>query len=116
MKSQPNNRLIAKVIIIGLAIAVLSYLFHPEAGQFYVTINGQPIADPLIQFAAIPTFLVFVGLTVILAALLLLGVGLLMFLGVSFAALLACALIAPYFWPVLLIIFLVIAIMSINHT
>jgi energy-converting hydrogenase Eha subunit A len=70
MRSKPNNRLIVKVIIIGIAVAVSSYLFHPEAGQFSVTSNGQPIADPLIQFAAIPTFLVFIGLTVILTALL----------------------------------------------
>ncbi|MGZ8163540.1 MAG: DUF1993 family protein, partial [Methylobacter sp.] len=29
MKDQRNNRLITKVLIIGVLIAVLSYLFHP---------------------------------------------------------------------------------------
>jgi energy-converting hydrogenase Eha subunit A len=115
MESKRNKRLVIRVFIIGLAIAMLSYLFHPEIGQLSVMVNGEPIADPMVRFAAVPTFLIIMGLAVILTVLLFFGIGLFMFLGAGFIALMACVLMAPYIWPVLLIIFLIIALMSFTH-
>ncbi len=115
MAQKRNIRLITKVLIIGAAIAVLSYLFHPEVGQLSVMINGQPISEPLVRIAAIPTFLVIMGLAVILTIMLFLGIGVFMFLGALFIALTVCIMLAPYFWPVLMMIFLLIAVMSISH-
>lgn len=115
MEAQRNTKLITKVLIVGAVIAVLSYLFHPEVGQLSVIINGQPIPDSLVSFAAIPTFLVILGLTIILTVLLFLGIGVFMFLGTLFVALAVCFVMAPYFWPVLVIIFLIIALMSFSH-
>jgi hypothetical protein len=115
MKNKGNIKLITKVFIIGAVIAVLSYLFHPEVGQLSVMVNGQPIADPLVRFAAIPTFLVIMGLAIALTLLLFLGIGVFMFVGALFFALMVCFVMAPYFWPVLLIIFLIIALMSFGH-
>ncbi|MGJ0486262.1 MAG: hypothetical protein ACR65R_17260, partial [Methylomicrobium sp.] len=79
-----NMRLITKVLIIGALIAVLSYLFHPDVGQLSVMINGQPVAEPLVRIAAIPTFLMIMGLAAILTIMLFLGIGVFMFLGALF--------------------------------
>ncbi|MGZ8223949.1 MAG: hypothetical protein ACXW0H_02555 [Methylobacter sp.] len=111
MKDQRNNRLITKVLIIGVLIAVLSYLFHPGAGQLSMMINGEPVADPLVHFAAIPTLLAVIFITGILTLLLFFGVGILMFLAALIFAMLGIGLVAPYFWPILLIIFLITALM-----
>ncbi len=116
MEYKRNTKLITKVLTVGVAIAVLSYLFHPEVGQLNVILNGQPIADPLVRFAAIPTFLVILGLTVILTILLFIGIGMFMFLGAIFVSLAFCFVMAPYFWPVLAIIFLIIVLMSIDSS
>ncbi|WP_374087124.1 hypothetical protein [Methylomicrobium lacus] len=78
-------------------------------------INGQPVAEPLVRIAAIPTFLMIMGLAAILTIMLFLGIGVFMFLGALFIALMVCIMLAPYFWPVLVMIFLLIAVMSISH-
>lgn len=101
MESKRNNRLITKVLIIGAVIAVLSYLFHPEAGQLSIVINGQPIAEPLVRFAAVPTFVMIMGLAITFVVLLFLGIGVFMFLGLLFIAFAVCVIMVPYFWPVL---------------
>jgi hypothetical protein len=115
MGAKRNTKLISKVFKVGGVIAVLGYLFHPEVGQLSVMVNGEPIADPLVRFAAIPTFLVMMGLTVALVILLFLGIGTFMFLGAIFFTLTVCFVMAPYFWPVLAIIFLIIGLMSFDH-
>lgn len=115
MQAKRNTTMITKVFIVGVVIAILSYLFHPEVGQLSVTLNGQPIAEPLVRFAAIPTFLVIMGLAVTLTILLFMGIGVFMFLGTLFFALMICFVMAPYFWPVLVIVFLIIALMSFSH-
>ncbi len=96
MQAKRNIWLITKVPIIGAVIAVLSYLFHPEVGQLSVIVNGQPIADPLVRLAAIPTFLAVMGLAVVLAILLFMGVGVFMSFGGLFFALMLCLVMAPY--------------------
>jgi len=112
MEHQPNNKLMTKVLIVGLVIAILSYLFHPDVGQFSIMMNGEPVADPLVRFAAIPTFLVIMLITGVLMVLLFLGVGVFIFMAATFIALLGIAVAVPFFWPILLIIFLIIALMS----
>ena len=114
MKPQPNHNLITKVLVVGLVIGILSYLFHPDVGQFSIMMNGEPVASPLVRFAALPTFLVIMLITGILMALLFLGMGLFLFMVATLVALLGIAIIVPFFWPILLIIFLIIALMSLR--
>ena len=114
MKPQRNHNLITKVLIVGLFIGILSYLFHPDVGQFSIMMNGQPVASPLVRFAAIPTFLVIMLITGMLMALVFLGAGALLFIVATFIALLGIAVVMPFFWPILLIIFLFIALMSLR--
>ena len=116
MEQQRNNKLMIKVLIVGLVIAILSYLFHPDVGQFSIMINGEPVADPFVRFAAIPAFLVIMLITGVLMLLLFLGVGVFIFMAATFIALLGIAVVVPFFWPILLIIFLIIALMmSFSH-
>ena len=115
MEHQHNTKLMTKVLIVGLLIAILSYLFHPDVGQFSIMMNGEPVADPLVRFAAIPTFLVIMLITGVLMVLLFLGAGVFMFMAAMFIALLGIAVAVPFFWPILLIIFLIIALMSFSH-
>ena len=115
MEHQRNHKLITKVLIVGLAIAILSYLFHPDVGQFSIMMNGEPVADPLVRFAAIPTFLVIMLFTGVLMVLLFLGVGVFLFIAAMFIAFMGLAVAVPFFWPILLIIFLIIALMSFSH-
>jgi hypothetical protein len=112
MEHQNNHTLITKVLIVGLVIAILSYLFHPDVGQFSLMMNGKPVADPLVRFAAIPTFLVVMLITGVLMVLLFLGVGVFLFMAATFIALMGIAIAVPFFWPILLIIFLIIALTS----
>lgn len=115
MQRNRNNHLIIRILLIGGLLASLIYLFHPEAGQFSVMINGEPVADPLVRFAAIPTILAvlfFIGILMVLAFI---GVGLLMFLGALLFLLFGVFIVAPYSWPMLVIIFLMIALMSLGE-
>jgi hypothetical protein len=115
MKNKCNTRLLTKILTIGLMIAVLSYLFHPDVGQLSVIYNGQPVADPLVRFAAIPTFMLIIGLAGFLALMLFFGLGIFVFMGALLGVLMVSVVIAPYFWPVLMIIMLIIALMSFSH-
>jgi hypothetical protein len=112
MEYQRNKKLMIKVLIVGLVIAILSYLFHPDVGQFSIMINGEPVADPLVRFAAIPAFLVIMLITGVLMGMLFLGVGVFIFMAATFIALLGIAVVVPFFWPILLIIFVIIVLMS----
>jgi hypothetical protein len=115
MENQRKNKLMTKVFVIGLVVAILSYLFHPEVGQFSITMNGEPVADPLVHFAAIPSFLVIMLITVVLMVMLFVGVGVFLFIAALFIAFSALAVAEPFFWPILLIIFLIIVLMSFSH-
>jgi hypothetical protein len=109
------DKLVIKVFVVGVVIAILSYLFHPEVGQFSLMLNGSPVAEPLVRFAAIPTFLVIMLVTGILMVLLFFGVGVFIFLIALFMAVLGIGFLVPFFWPILLIIFLIIMLTSFNH-
>ncbi len=116
MSKQHNNHLILKVLIIGGLITILVYLFHPGVGQFSLIINGEPVADPLVRFAAIPTLLIAMLFTGMLMFVAFLGVGMFMFIAALAFIMLGVFIVAPYFWPMLMIIFLVIALMSFGNT
>ena len=109
------GKLLIKVFAVGMVIAILSYLFHPEVGQFSLMLNGSPVAEPLVRFAAIPSFLVIMLVTGVLMVLLFMGVGVFIFLIAIFMALLGIGFLVPFFWPILLIIFLIIMLTSFNH-
>ena len=111
MEHQRNHKLMIKVLIVGLVIAVFSYLFHPDVGQFSLMMNGEPVADPLVRFTAIPAFLVIMLITGVLMVLLFFGVGVFIFMAAVFIAALAITVAVPFFWPILLIIFLIIVLM-----
>lgn len=107
MRQKRNKKLIAKVLIAGAITAILSYLFYPGTGQFGVMLNGEP--------AAVPTFLLIMIITGVLMVLLFLGVGVFMFLFALFVAVVGIFIMAPYFWPVLVIIVLMIALMAVSN-
>ena len=115
MSEQKNNQLILKTCIIGILIATLVYSFHPSVGQFSLSINGEPVADPLIRLAAIPTLLFTMVLTGILMILAFLGISAFMFIAAFIFVFLGILLLAPYFWPMLVIIYLLILLMSIGE-
>ena len=112
MSTSPNSHLFIKTVFLGGLLAALVYLFHPGVGQFTLLINGQPVAEPLFRLAAIPASLIVMAFIVVLAILATLGVGIMLFMGTLGFGLLAVLLIAPYFWPVLMIFCLIILIMS----
>lgn len=107
-----NAHLSLKILLLGGVLAALLYLFHPDVGQFNLLINGRPVAEPLFRLAAIPALLLLALFIGILSALAMLGVGMLIFMGVLGFALLGILIIAPYFWPVLLLFILLILILS----
>ncbi|AEF99260.1 hypothetical protein [Methylomonas methanica] len=112
MAANNNTHLLLKILLLGGVLAALVYLFHPDVGQFNLLINGQPVAEPLFRLAAIPAVLLVMLFVGILSVLAMLGVGMLMFMGVLGFALLGVLVIAPYFWPVLLLFLVLILILS----
>ncbi len=113
--SQHENRniqLIIKILLTGILIAALIYFFHPATSQFSIVINGEPVADPLARLAVIPSILAVLFFTGILIILAFLGAGMMMFFGILSFILLSIFFIAPFSWPLLLIIFLMILLMS----
>lgn len=115
MRQKTDKKLIPKVLVIGAVIAVLSYLFDPGVGRLSVMLNGDPVAEPLVRFAAVPTFLLVMMITGVLMVLLFLGVGVFMLLAVMFVALIGVFIIAPYFWPVLVIVLLMMTLMTVGN-
>ncbi|OAI16350.1 hypothetical protein A1359_08390 [Methylomonas lenta] len=112
MSTKPNHHLLLKTLILGGLIAALVYLFHPGVGQFSLLINGQPVAEPLFRLAAIPALLLVMLFIGVLSVLAMLGVGMFIFMGVLGFSLLSILIIAPYFWPVLLVFLVIVLIMS----
>ncbi len=64
-----NFALLAKIVFIGVLIALLIYLFHPGVGQISLIINSEPVAEPLVPFAALTTVLLVLGITAVLGLL-----------------------------------------------
>lgn len=112
MKLNRDTPLIIKIVLIGGLLAMLLYLFHPAVGQFSIMIKGEPIAEPLIRLAALPTFFAVLFFTGILLVLAFLGIGIMVFLGTLLFLMLGIFFLAPYSWPILIIILLMIVLMS----
>ena len=115
MQPNQNINLISKTLLIGCFIASLIYFFHPEAEQFSIVVNGDPVAEPLVRFAIIPTILAVMIFTSILIVLAFFGIGLLIFLLALLFMIIGVVIIAPYSWPILVIVFLMIALMSLGN-
>ncbi len=62
MERKRKTKLIAKVLIVGAVIAILSYILHPDVGQLSILDNGKYIAEPLVRLAVILTILLFLGI------------------------------------------------------
>jgi hypothetical protein len=114
MQRKHNEKLIVAVLIVGAIIVILSYYFLPGAGQQSLMINGEAVTEPLARFAAGPTFLLIMIITGALMVLLFLGVGLFMFLLVLLMAVIGIFILAPYFWPVLIIVLLMITLITVG--
>ncbi len=115
MQTNRNSQLLIKILLMGILVVGLIYFFHPDTGQFSIFINGQPVADPLVRLAAIPTILTVLFFTGILMVLAFFGAGLLIFLGVLFFFMMGIFFMAPFSWPLLIIIFLMIVLMSFDN-
>ncbi len=112
MQQHQKKYSIIRILLLGSLIACLVYLFHPAVGSFNLVINGEPVAEPLARFAAIPTLLTVLFFTGLLMLLAFFGVGLMLFAGAFLFVMLGIFVVAPYFWPILVIIFLIIALLS----
>ena len=109
-----NTGLVLKIVLLGLLLGLLAYVFHPAVGHLSLTINGAPVADPLARIAALPAFLAILLLTVILAGLVIVGVGGLLLVGLALLGTAVIAMAVPYFWPVLVIVILAIGLASLD--
>ena len=92
------------------------YLFHPGSGQFSLIINGEPVSNPFIQLAAIPSLIAVLVFALIIALLVFLGVGLYVFFGVVLFAFIGVFMFSPYTWPLLLTVFIIIIVISAGNT
>lgn len=112
MPIRTHSHLSLKIIALGGIVAALLYLLHPGVGQLEILINGQPIAEPLFRLPALLVLLVAMLLVGGLSVLALFGVGMMVFFAALGFAMAGILLIAPYFWPVLLLFCMIIVIMS----
>ena len=78
--------------------------------------NGEPVADPLMRLAEIPTLLftlLFMGVIMMVAFL---GTSIAFFMAALGFVMIGLLFIAPYFSPILMIFILMILFMSIGNT
>lgn len=115
MWQKHHKKLIIRLLIVCAMVVIVSYLFHSGLGQFSVTINGEPVAEPLVRFAVVPTFLLVMIIAGALMVLLFLGFGVFMFLLALVMAVTGIFILAPYFWPVLIIILIMITLMTVAN-
>jgi hypothetical protein len=106
--------LVLKIVLLGLLLALLAYVFHPDGGHVSLTINGEPVTDPLARIAAVPAFLAIVLLTGLLAGLVILGMGTFLLIGLVLLGAVGIALAVPTFWPVLVIVILAVSLASLG--
>jgi len=109
-----KSGLILKIVLLGLLLALLVYVFHPDGGHVSLTINGEPVTDPLARIAAVPAFLAILLLTGLLAGLVILGMGTFLLIGLVLLGAAGIALAVPTFWPVLVIVILAVSLASLG--
>lgn len=49
-----RHPLIATVFVMGVLVALLSYLFHPDVGVLKLMVNGQPVDNALLALPPFP--------------------------------------------------------------
>ena len=111
---EKKSGLILKIVLLGLLLALLAYVFHPDGGHVSLTINGEPVTDPLARIAAVPAFLAVLLLTGLLAGLVILGMGTFLLIGLVLLGTAGIALAVPTFWPVLVIVILAVSLASLG--
>ena len=109
-----KSALIQKIVLLGLLLALLAYIFHPEGGHVSLTINGEPVTDPLARIAAIPAIVTILLLTSLLVGLVILGAGTFLLISLILLGTVGIALAIPTFWPVLLIVILAVGLASLG--
>jgi hypothetical protein len=109
-----RSGLILKIVLLGLLLALLVYVFHPDGGHVSLTINGEPVTDPLARIAAVPAFLAILLLTGLLAGLVILGMSTFLLIGLVLLGAAGIALAVPTFWPVLVIVILAVSLASLG--
>jgi hypothetical protein len=109
-----KSGLVLKIVLLGLLIALLAYVFHPDGGHVSLAINGEPVTDPLARLAVIPAFLAILILTGLLAGLVILGAGTFLLIGFVLLGTAGIALAVPTFWPVLIIVILAASLASLD--
>lgn len=115
MADKNTSGLLVKIALLGALLAFLAYLFHPATGHFSMTINGEPVADPLARSAVLPAFIGVLVFTVFLGMLVMLGVGTLILILFLVFGIAGIGLMAPYLWPLLVIILLVYLLASLGR-
>jgi hypothetical protein len=111
---EKKSGLILKIVLLGLLLALLAYVFHPDGGHVSLTINGEPVTDPLARIAAVPAFLAILLLTGLLAGLVILGMSTFLLIGLVLLGAAGIALAVPTFWPVLVIVILAVSLASLG--
>jgi hypothetical protein len=109
-----RSGLILKIVLLGLLLALLVYVFHPDGGHVSLTINGEQVTDPLARIAAVPAFLAILLLTGLLAGLVILGMSTFLLIGLVLLGAAGIALAVPTFWPVLVIVILAVSLASLG--
>lgn len=111
MQQRPHS-FIYTILFIALVVAALSYLFHPDVGMLQLMVNGQPVSEPWVHLAAIPSAIIVLLLIGGLSILLFMGMGLMLFMVALFFAMFGVFIVAPFFWPVLVVFFLLLLLLS----
>jgi hypothetical protein len=114
MKARRKTALIATILLIGGLLIGLAYLFHPDSGPFAVLINGRPVAEPLARIAVLPTLIVLLSIMAFLMLLVFFGVGLLLFAGALLLAVIGIGVVAPFLWPLLVIVLAAVILASLG--
>jgi hypothetical protein len=109
-----KTALVLKIVLLGVLLALLAYVFHPAVGHLTLTINGEPVADPLARIAALPALLAVLLLTGVLAGLVVVGVGGLLLISLALLGAAGIAIAVPYFWPVLVVAILAVGLASLG--
>ncbi len=115
MKLNAGSYLAIKVLLVGLIIAALVYLFHPDTGQFSLIVNGEPVTNSFIKLAALPSLLMVLFFTIIITLAAFFGVALYIFLFLLLFVFLSIFIMAPYAWPVLIVVFITIIAVSLGN-
>lgn len=107
-----TSMLSSKVILLGVLLIILLYLFHPVTGNMHMTINGEQVTGPLAELAAFPMSLGILVFSGLLAALIFLGAGTLFLVMMAIIGFTALFVFMPFLAPFIIVGLLVYAIIE----